>query len=281
MGQASKINVLRLGFVHYKHPDLERINKFLEDFGLIKVSQQGSRIYYCGYGVDPYIYIAEQSPSGTREFVRAAWVVKSAQDLELATAEANASPIQTNDSPGGGQIVNIKDPSNFTVSFIYGQELREKEVQASVARHTTEKSSNEAFTKQRHGDFRRFNKGPSLVHKLGHYGLIVPKGKFREVYDFYISLINLKPSDGVYDPATGEDKTCFIHIDHGAEHTDHHSFFIGWQDESKPAFVHHSSFEVNDYDTQSLGHDWLQSQGWINCWGIGRHVLGSQIFDYW
>lgn len=45
--------------------------------------------------------------------------------------------------------------------------------------------------------------------------------------------------------------------------------------------VHHSSFEVNDHDTQVIGHDWLSSKGWVNCWGVGRHVLGSQIFDYW
>ncbi|KAL5315032.1 hypothetical protein ACEPPN_017683 [Leptodophora sp. 'Broadleaf-Isolate-01'] len=282
MGQTSKINVLRLGFVHYQHPDLASIGRFLEDFGLIKVSQQGSRAYYRGYGVDPYIYVAEQSPSGTREFMGAAWVVESAQDLELAATQANASPIQTNDGPGGGQIVSIKDPNNFVVSFIYSQELREREPQASVARHTTENASNEALTKQRHGDFRRFNRGPSLVHKLGHYGFIVPKSKYRDTFDFYLSLIKLKPSDAVYDPVTGDDKTCFIHIDHGNAHTDHHSFFIGWQaEEGKAAFVHHSSFEVNDFDTQSLGHDWLQSRGWTNCWGIGRHVLGSQIFDYW
>jgi hypothetical protein len=34
-------------------------------------------------------------------------------------------------------------------------------------------------------------------------------------------------------------------------------------------------------DTQLLGHDWLEKKGWTNCWGIGRHKLGSQIFDYW
>ncbi|KAL4861561.1 hypothetical protein BDV12DRAFT_203881 [Aspergillus spectabilis] len=280
MEQASKINVVRLGFVHYQHPDLEKIDRFLVDFGLIKVSQ-GKRSYYRGYGVDPYIYVAEQSPNGTRAFVSAAWVVESAQDLEVAAALPNASAVENNEGPGGGQIVSLKDPNNFIVSFIYGQKLREKEPQASFARHSRENAPNLALKKQRRGDFRRFNKGPSLVHKLGHYGFIVPKNKYRPTYDFYMSLINLKPSDAVYDPATGEDKTCFIHIDRGEEFSDHHSLFIGWQEDETTPFVHHSSFEVNDFDTQSLGHDWLQSRGWTNCWGIGRHVLGSQIFDYW
>jgi len=34
-------------------------------------------------------------------------------------------------------------------------------------------------------------------------------------------------------------------------------------------------------DTQLLRHYWLQEKGYRNCWGVGRHVLGSQIFDYW
>jgi hypothetical protein len=49
----------------------------------------------------------------------------------------------------------------------------------------------------------------------------------------------------------------------------------------KPAHVHHTSFEVNDFDSQTIGHDWLRSKKWTNCWGVGRHILGSQIFDYW
>ncbi|KAJ0383056.1 hypothetical protein COL922a_011257 [Colletotrichum nupharicola] len=30
-----------------------------------------------------------------------------------------------------------------------------------------------------------------------------------------------------------------------------------------------------------LGHDWLRHRGYENCWGVGRHIMGSQIFDYW
>ncbi len=45
--------------------------------------------------------------------------------------------------------------------------------------------------------------------------------------------------------------------------------------------VHHSSFEVHDFDIQSLGHQWLRDKGYDLVWGVGRHVLGSQIFDYW
>ena len=59
------------------------------------------------------------------------------------------------------------------------------------------------------------------------------------------------------------------------------SFFLASHPTSDRAHVHHASFEVNDTDTQQLGHDWLRARLWTNCWGVGRHVLGSQVFDYW
>jgi len=64
-----------------------------------------------------------------------------------------------------------------------------------------------------------------------------------------------------------------------ADNTQGVFFSCGFKSET--AIVHHSSFEVQDLDSQLLGHDWLESHGWTNCWGVGRHVLGSQLFDYW
>lgn len=76
----------------------------------------------------------------------------------------------------------------------------------------------------------------------------------------------------------GRDITTFMHLDRGLEFVDHHCFFIF---SGPKSHVHHSSFEVFDFDTQVIGHDWLTKQGYENCWGVGRHILGSQIFDYW
>ena len=76
----------------------------------------------------------------------------------------------------------------------------------------------------------------------------------------------------------GKDMTTFMHLDRGHELVDHHVFFIY---EGPKHHVHHSSYEVFDFDTQVIGHDWLVKKGYENCWGVGRHILGSQIFDYW
>jgi hypothetical protein len=46
--------------------------------------------------------------------------------------------------------------------------------------------------------------------------------------------------------------------------------------------LNHLSFEVPDIDDVAMGHDYLAQFGtYEHMWGIGRHVLGSQVYDYW
>lgn len=76
----------------------------------------------------------------------------------------------------------------------------------------------------------------------------------------------------------------FGHIDRGKDLVDHHSMFLAQLTPDSSIgehHVHHSSFEIHDFDTQYLGHQWLDKKGYKSVWGVGRHILGSQIFDYW
>jgi hypothetical protein len=43
----------------------------------------------------------------------------------------------------------------------------------------------------------------------------------------------------------------------------------------------HSAYEVADLDALAAGGEYLREQGYLRSWGIGRHIQGSQIFDYW
>ncbi len=43
----------------------------------------------------------------------------------------------------------------------------------------------------------------------------------------------------------------------------------------------HAAFEVANLDDLMLGHQHLKSKGREAAWGVGRHILGSQVFDYW
>ncbi|KIW10921.1 hypothetical protein PV08_10220 [Exophiala spinifera] len=275
----SKVRVIRLAHVVYQHPDLDRALKFLFDFGLVEEHRTDTRVYLRGYGVQPFIYVAEKSPDSKRHFLGGFWAVESEEEFKKAASKPNASSVQNIDGPGGGKFVTIDDPHGFKVGFVYGQKLRKADRPPPLEK--TEPVFNGAEEKPRLGAWRRFQRGASPVHKLGHYGFMVPASTFESSRDWYTDLMNLKASDAVFDPRTGKDETCFLHIDLGSEYTDHHSIFFAAAPEEAPAHVHHSSYEVDNFDTETIGHDWLRSKGWTNCWGIGRHVLGSQIFDYW
>ena len=46
--------------------------------------------------------------------------------------------------------------------------------------------------------------------------------------------------------------------------------------------LNHFSFEVQDIDDVLIGHEYLGSLSkYEHMWGIGRHLLGSQVYDYW
>lgn len=227
----SKITAVRLSFVTYQHPDLQKACAFLRDFGFHEARREDQRIYYAGFGSEIYSYVAEQSPDAKRHFIGATWTVDSEHDIEAASKHPSACAPIDNPGPGGGKLVSIVDPNGFTVSFIYGQETKAtasgKDFKAVT--RDEEKSSaesppvpNSAYEKPRKGRYRRFDAGPSPVHKLGHYGYVVPESKYKETFDWYTAIMNLAPTDAVYDPKTHEDKTCFLHLDRGITYTDHH-----------------------------------------------------------
>ncbi|KAL1858198.1 hypothetical protein VTK73DRAFT_7909 [Phialemonium thermophilum] len=267
-----KIKLVRIAHVYYTHKDMDRERRFLEDFGFQEVKRSGSKTYYRGTGTEPFVYCASEGDHN--EFGGAAFVVESKEDLEYA---ASSLPHATEvhemlDEPGGGLRVTFKDPvDGFPFHLVYGQ----TPTVASDA-GLLQRKFNFPTQKFRPGNqFQRFKKGPAPVHKLGHFGMCVTD--FAKTYDFYTSRFNFYPSDLVYDES-GRDVTTFLHLDRGLELVDHHCFFFF---EGPESHVHHSSYETYDFDTQSLGHDWLREKGYENCWGVGRHIMGSQIFDYW
>lgn len=215
-----KIQVDCLANVSYQHPDIAKAHQFLCDFGLKEVhrSENPTRIYYRGFGSQPYLYKAEQSPDASRHFLGATWLVKSRAELDIAAALPTAiTSVVGHDGPGGGETVTVTDPLGFPVHFIHGQTLL-----PALPHSHDQRPTNFADEKKRFGVFQRFRQGPSEVHKLGHYGHAVPQDRLAEMVKFYTSIMNLAVSDAVYDPQSGADETVFFHIDKGLEWSDHH-----------------------------------------------------------
>jgi hypothetical protein len=214
--QSSKIQLDRLAYVHYLHPDLNTIDKFLKDFGLEVVEEMANKRYYRGFGSQPYLYVAEASLDRKRHFVGGAWVVNSLEELENASKLPGATAVKDAVGPGGGKIVVLKDPWDFEIKLHFGQEPSPYQEKPEMV------IMNTAQDKPRKGEFQRFKKGPSKVHKVGHYGLVVPSADFFGVREWYTSTFNLAVTDSIFNPGTGEDETSFLHLDKGEVFSDHH-----------------------------------------------------------
>ncbi|KAJ5733558.1 Glyoxalase/Bleomycin resistance protein/Dihydroxybiphenyl dioxygenase [Penicillium malachiteum] len=268
-----RVNLTKLSHMRYQHPDLEEIQVFMIDFGMQIAKKTEEEIWFKGYGPDQYVYYARKGP---KKFLGGTFEAQSEEDFDKATKLPTASAVEElKNAPGGGSLVTIADPEGFPINIIFGQEP----VSAEVS-HPEVVTLNYPGEKPRQREFLRFEPGPAAVHKLGHYGYTTKK--FQEMLVFYTSTFNLVPSDLLY--VEHEDQkilvAIFAHLDLGETLVDHHTLFMSANPDGA-AHVHHCSFEVHDYDTQHLGHQWLAKKGYSSVWGIGRHILGSQIFDYW
>jgi hypothetical protein len=76
----------------------------------------------------------------------------------------------------------------------------------------------------------------------------------------------------------GSPAVTFFRLDLGDTPADHHTLAMA---QGFMPLYSHSAYEVVDADAVGMGQRVLRERGWKHAWGIGRHILGSQIFDYW
>jgi hypothetical protein len=282
----SKVQLARIAHVYFEHPNLPRFERFAKDFGFVEAKRDGDTVYYRGYGRDPFVYTASKSTGGKAAFGGAAFVAVSQDEFDKASRLPGASPkksLTATGAPGGGQIITFARPNGTFFHVVFGQEERAIDVNRPPPSETHEYQGpfNTPFEKKRLGHFQRYHDGPALVHKLGHYGYVCKE--FDTEFEFYTSNFNITPSDILHHPQNPDiDVLVFMHLDLGKDYSDHHTLFLQRAPpEVAMTYLHHSSYEVADVDTQFMGHQHLAKQGWKSIWGIGRHILGSQIFDYW
>ena len=128
----------------------------------------------------------------------------------------------------------------------------------------------------RKGELMRLPKGPAHVKRIGHGVMMTPK--FHETVRWFRDTLGFICSDDVYAGEKNNLIGSFNRCDQGDSYVDHHVFFC--LNHPKTG-LNHLSFEVPDIDDVCMGHDYLKQFGYEHMWGIGRHVLGSQVYDYW
>jgi len=261
------IKVKDVAFVRFGAPDLDAMERFLADFGLVVNARSQDTIYARGTDPAPYMHVTERGEAGFRGV---AFEAASAADLETAATLSGASGIEKIDAPGGGRRVRFTDPDGFPVEVVHGRELLEPLPVRSAS------PLNRGSDRPRRGTLQRMEAGPSSVKRLGH--VVVRVSDFRRSQEWYKSRFGFVASDEVYLGQPENVITAFLRCDRGTEYTDHHTFLCVGVGE---VGFDHAAFEVEDIDAVMLGHDQLERGGYEHHAGIGRHVLGSQVFDYW
>jgi len=261
----STIKIEDIAFVRFRAPDLKEMRTFLEDFGLVIVAADEQRLFARGTGPAPFLHATERGDPG---FAALGLRAASLADLQLLAA-AEGAEIQKLDAPGGGHMVALTDPDGRRVEIVAGQEP------APPLPLPVHEGWNTAQKQKRLRRVKRTGAGAHAV-RLGHCVLNV--ANFRTSERWYKDRFGFITSDEI--AVTPEFSLgAFLRCDRGEIPTDHHTLFL-MQSPKGPGF-NHAAFEVADIDDLMAGHARLQAAGRAAEWGVGRHLLGSQIFDYW
>ncbi|MDO8276535.1 MAG: VOC family protein [Burkholderiaceae bacterium] len=257
-----------IAYLVYGHTDLEATERFYTDFGLTVAYRIENEIGFRPALARGYCYVAcKASKPGLRAI---AFNASERADLDIAARFPEASPVTAIGRDGGGDKVTLKSPDGLPFEIVHGiQPYEALEVRPVLKLNT-------GRIKRRRGEFQRPRLEPAAILRLGHVALLT--NDFKRNFEWMQSRLGLRPSDIMYGKDEDDLVGSFMHLSGGGEWTDHHSLALFPDPHPR---VHHFSFEVEDIDAQGMGNQWMSKQGWKHSWGIGRHIYGSQIFDYW
>ena len=255
----SVIKARNIAWARLRAPDLDAMEAFLNDFGLIRAERTDTKLFMRGTGSRHHIHVTELGDPG---FIGFAYEAVSEDDLHKLAALDGASAVEDIDEPGGGKRVRLAEPNGYQIEIVHGV--------ATVDPLPVD-------PRQRRAGDPGIRKGAARVRRMAHGVLATPIVEetlawFHETLGFIkTDELRLKGSDALVG--------AFYRIDAGEEPVDHHVIFVN---RNKRAGMHHISFEVEDVNDIFFGHDHLKAQDkYEHIRGISRHALGSQIFDYW
>jgi catechol 2,3-dioxygenase-like lactoylglutathione lyase family enzyme len=190
----------------------------------------------------------------------------------LRLAEATGARAKALPESLGGIAVDLTDPSGLPIRVVAGtHELAELTPQQPLV-------FNVGHQLNRTNATQRPPRTPANVQRLGH--VVLQTTKYREALDFYLDNLGMVVSDFLF--YTGQRARgpvmSFIRCDRGSTPADHHTLALALGPSTR--YVH-SAYQVCDLDALAAGGEYLREEGYFRSWGIGRHIQGSQLFDYW
>jgi catechol 2,3-dioxygenase-like lactoylglutathione lyase family enzyme len=262
------VKVAEFAFPRMEAPDLDAMEEFLTHFGLVRAERTPDALYM--RGSDGHHHLHAVKKGGTR-FIGFAYHAANEDDLKRAAGLPSAAGIETLDEPGGGKRVRLTEPNGYQIEIIHGQ----KTVPSVAVARDELNSAREP--ERRAGKVMRLSKSPTAIQRIGHGVLSTPRVK--ETVTWFRNTLGMLRSDDVYAGDKENIIGAFSRLDRGEQYVDHHVLFCV---HNPKVGLNHVSYEVQDIDCVFQDHEYIKSLGkYEHMWGIGRHLLGSQVYDYW
>lgn len=263
------IKVADLAWLEFDKPDLDRAEMFAHAFGLQTAARNSDQILLRAARSGPPCVIVRRGPQS--RFRGLAFRAEDTSDLQRLADKTGATPVALPEEIGG-RAVSLVDPSGTPVSVVAG--LHDLPELPGQNPHTF----NVGRKTQRVNETQRPPRSPALVERLGH--VVMSSTRYLENLNWYLEHFGLIVSDFLYFDGQRErgPTMSFIRCDRGGVATDHHTLAMALGPANR--YVH-SAYQVSDLDALAAGGEYLSERGYFRSWGIGRHIQGSQLFDYW
>jgi catechol 2,3-dioxygenase-like lactoylglutathione lyase family enzyme len=264
------IRIKDIAWIRLRSPDLDLQEDYLRSFGLVRAERTDNALYMRGTDPVHHIHITEK---GDPAVLRIGFWAHSLEDLhKLAKQGEGASAVESIDEPGGGKRVRLKEHNGMEIEVVWGVDpVAPLPVETHILNAGYDKLA-------RPGKLLRVDHRPSQVKRIGHAVISTPEVEKSVAWAH--RHLGIVASDDVHaedDPSVL--LASFNRVDAGEAYVDHHVMMFGRHASSG---LNHVSFEVQDIDDLATGHDALmQKYPDLHLWGLGRHTLGAQIFDYW
>ena len=263
------IKVHDIAWLEFEKPDLVRAEAFSRAFGFSTAVRTADELYLRGTDAGSPCVLIQQGPRS--RFVAAAYTAQDQSDV-LRLADATATRMRALPESLGGVAVDLVDPGGVTVRVVAGTD------QLTPLPPQPPQQYNFGHELRRINITQRPPREPTGVQRLGH--LVLQTTKYRKALDWYLDHLGMIVSDFLYYPGQRDrgPAMSFIRCDRGQTPADHHTLGLALGPANR--YIH-SAYQVSDIDAMAAGSRYLAERGYRRSWGIGRHILGSQIFDYW
>jgi catechol 2,3-dioxygenase-like lactoylglutathione lyase family enzyme len=263
------IKVKDLAWLEFEKPDLVRAEAFAQAFGFATVLRSETELQL--RGTDPGAPCVIIRRGLTTRFSGMAFHAQDDADL-LRLANATGSKTRPLPDTIGGRTVDLVDPSGIPVHVVASTHVLDR--LPTQTAHTL----NFGRDLNRINATQRPPRTPAKVQRLGH--VVLQTTKYVAALDWYLHNLGMIVSDFLFFPGQRDrgPTMSFIRCDRGSTPADHHTLAMALGPSNR--YIH-SAYQVSDLDALAAGGEYLKDHGYQRSWGIGRHIQGSQIFDYW